>query len=276
MNIWDSVHRGLEKASQEASRIARTQRLRSTIDGLNRQITTQQGSLLTRAMELFSTGRLTQSELLPLCQELANLQQQQEQALHELKQLQAQGPTTPAQKASVTPSSNPYTPGSEITPTVYAPPPPGYQPYIDSTIPAPVPPPPPGIDPLTVSSLETVAMPVDAPPPGAESHIVSSLETVAMPADASTPPATGKRYCQQCHVEVISGNAYCHNCGAPVQNTEASYLPTTRGSAFDALLPQTRPGLPGATNAPAENQETARADLSQPGSQPSEEKNGGQ
>src|SRR5579859_2363353 len=110
MNIWDSVHRGLEKASHEASRIARTQRLRSTIDGLNRQITTQQGSLLTRAMELFSTGRLTQSELLPLCQEMANLQQQLAQAHHELKQLQAQAPATPGQNAPATPPTGPYPP----------------------------------------------------------------------------------------------------------------------------------------------------------------------
>ena len=41
MPLWDSVQRSLEKASQEAARIAKTQRLRSTIDGLTRQVNTQ-------------------------------------------------------------------------------------------------------------------------------------------------------------------------------------------------------------------------------------------
>ncbi|MDQ6662118.1 MAG: hypothetical protein M3Z24_14280, partial [Chloroflexota bacterium] len=80
MPLWDSVHRGLEKASQEASRIARTQRLRSNIDTFARQITTQQSNLLSKTMELFTSGQLTQNELTPLCQELVNLQQQLNQA----------------------------------------------------------------------------------------------------------------------------------------------------------------------------------------------------
>ncbi|HLZ61845.1 MAG TPA: zinc ribbon domain-containing protein [Ktedonosporobacter sp.] len=277
MNIWDSVHRGLEKASHEASRIARTQRLRSTIDGLTRQINTQQGSVLTRIMELFSTGRLTQNELIPLCQELANLQQQLAQAQHELKQLQAQTPAPAAQNVPATPPSDPYPVGGEIAPTVYAPPPPGYPAYIDSTVPSPIPPPPPGVDPLTVSAMETVAMPIDAPPPppGADPYSASAMGTVAMPAESPTPPNTGKRYCQQCHAEVIPGNVYCHNCGSPVQNFESSYLPTTRGSAFDALIPQTGPGVTGAEPTPADSQETVRADAPQPGNQPSAEKEGG-
>src|SRR5438876_6477165 len=89
MPLWDSVQRSLEKASQEAARIAKTQRLRSIIDGLTRQINTQNNSILNKTLDLFIAGQLTQSELLPLCQELANLQQQLNQAQTELKQLQA-------------------------------------------------------------------------------------------------------------------------------------------------------------------------------------------
>src|SRR5438128_4929356 len=89
MPLWDSVQRGLEKASQEAARIAKTQRLRSTIDGLTRQMNTQHSAIFNKTMELFLAGQLTQGELLPLCQEMVNLQQQLNQAQNELKQLQA-------------------------------------------------------------------------------------------------------------------------------------------------------------------------------------------
>src|SRR5712691_12870974 len=76
MPLWESVQRGLEKATQEATRIAKTQRLRSTIDGLSRQIHAQNGNILNKTMELFIAGQLTQSELVPLCQEMVSLQQQ--------------------------------------------------------------------------------------------------------------------------------------------------------------------------------------------------------
>src|SRR5439155_877631 len=130
----DSVQRGLEKASQEAARIARTQRLRSNIDGLSRQMYAQNNAIFNKTMELFAAGQLTQSELLPLCQEMVNLQQQLNQAQNELKQVQAQasqaqtsGPQTQ------TGTSNPYLPpgpapypstGEGFAHTLYAPPPP--------------------------------------------------------------------------------------------------------------------------------------------------------
>ena len=171
MNIWDSVHRGLEKASHEAARIARVQRLRTTIDTLNRQVYTQQGTLLARTMEAFHEGRLIQSELLPLCQELATLQQQLEQAQNELKQPQNQGPMT------ASPSSAPTTPitafvSDPLATTqpepmyqMYAdqapPPPPPYQPYATPTI--PVPPPPPSLEPVDLGSMETQAIERETP-----------------------------------------------------------------------------------------------------------------
>ena len=139
MNIWDSVQRGLEKATHEAGRIAKAQRLRATLEGLSKQIETQQGAIIGTAMELFRNGQLTQNELLVLCQALQTSQQQFAQAQNELKltQNQAAGPTQP--NATV----------------AYTQPP--YQPY-DNTFPSLVPPPPPGVEALTVSSLETIKM----------------------------------------------------------------------------------------------------------------------
>lgn len=188
MNIWDSVQRGLEKATQEATRRARTQRLRSTIDTLTQQIHTQEDELLIRIMEIFTAGNLTQSELLPLCQALINLQQQLEQAQHELSMVQSQ-PSQPATTIPVTPTQP-----SGYTPPV---PPSSYGAY-DPTMPAPPPPPPPGV--TEVSAFNTVLI--------------------------GTPGAESQR-CTHCQVELIPGNAYCHNCGAPVDAKGIALQPTT-------------------------------------------------
>src|SRR5947209_4421087 len=126
MNLWDSVHRGLEKASQEAARIAKIQRLRGNIDNLSRQIHTHHDNLLRKVLDLFSAGQLTQSELIPLCQELASLQQQLHMFQQELKQLQNLG----------TPSVQPAQPAAPIAPH-----PPEYHAYSESTVPVQPPPP---------------------------------------------------------------------------------------------------------------------------------------
>ncbi len=143
MNIWDSVQRGLEKATHEAARIAKGQRLRATIESLSKQIETQQGAIIGTAMDLFKNGQLTQNELLVLCQALQNSQQQLVQAQSELKSIQNQGN-----------SGTQVAPPAAYTQT-------SHQPY-DNTLPALVPPPPPGFEPLHVSSLETMRMPPSA------------------------------------------------------------------------------------------------------------------
>src|ERR1051326_8911081 len=142
MPLWDSVQRSLEKASHEAARIAKAQRLRSTIDGLTRQLNTQSNNLVNKAMDLFSTGQLTQGELLPLCQEITNLQQQMNQAINELKQIQATQPQTTGPQTQPG-APNPYLPLGPGGPTTYPstgeglPPndytPPDHQAYLDST-----------------------------------------------------------------------------------------------------------------------------------------------
>ncbi|MBV9616417.1 MAG: hypothetical protein JO011_03740 [Ktedonobacteraceae bacterium] len=236
MNIWDSVQRGLEKATQEATRRAKTQRLRSTIDNLTQQIHTQEDDLIVRAMEIFAAGHLTQSELLPLCQKLAHLQQQQEQAQQELNMVQNQGQT----------QLPPTIPGTAPA-SVYTPPP-DYQPY-DQTQPAPLPPPPPGM--ATPDSFNKVIM--------------------------STPPGE-KQLCAHCHVVLIPGDAYCHNCGAPTGKGELTQLPT----ALVATPEEAQQNNPqSASPTPSEDLQTLHDNLpSQEGSDPdsptrSEEKDRG-
>lgn len=219
MPLWDSVQRSLEKASHEAARIAKAQRLRSTIDGLTRQLNTQSNNLVNKAMDLFSTGQLTQGELLPLCQEITNLQQQMNQAINELKQIQATQPQTTGPQTQPG-APNPYLPlgpggqttypstGEGLPPNDYTTP--DHQAYLDST----------------------QGMAVPPPPPGAESLTISSAETMQMSAEIAPPPSTGAKRCAVCHAELAPNNAFCHSCGAPVQDINSPHLPTVRGGTL--------------------------------------------
>ena len=80
---------------------------------------------------------------------------------------------------------------------------PPYQPY-ESTQPDLVPPPPPGVEPLTVSSLETIRA----------------------PQSASTS-------CRTCQAPLVPGNAFCHNCGTPVNIDAAPNQPTIRANVVE-------------------------------------------
>ncbi|HTK10500.1 MAG TPA: hypothetical protein VL485_25230 [Ktedonobacteraceae bacterium] len=223
MNIWDSVHRGLEKASHEAARIAKSQKLRSQIDGLARQIGTQRTALINRTMDLYTSNQLTQSQLLPVCNELASLQQQLEQAQNELKQIQSQGPQpaplTPLPPTNITGTyqiTSPY-PGGDLPPTIPAPPPPppDYTNYQDHTTPVA---PPPGNTPPTISMMETRFMETSLTPP--------------------PPPSTTETIrCIGCQGEIVTGLAYCPNCGRSVQASGLTHLPTMRGGALEPYYP---------------------------------------
>ena len=173
MNIWDSVQRGLEKATHEAARIAKGQRLRATIESLSKQMETQQGAILGTAMDLFKNGQLTQNELLVLCQALHNSQQQFTQAQSELKLIQSNSGIQVAQPTAYTQSS--------------------HQPY-DNTLPALVPPPPPGFEPLNVSSLETMRM----PPTTHEQTQCSTCQASLIP---------GNAFCHNCGTPVATDTA---------------------------------------------------------------------
>jgi hypothetical protein len=224
MPLWDSVQRGLGKAQQEAARIAKGQKLRSTADGLSRQIYTQNNALMQRTMELFVAGQLTQAELLPLCQELANLQQQLNQVQNELKQLQAAQapmPQTQADMPNIYPSQPPVGTGTGSYPQTgdvnpggaYAPPPPpppssAYQAYFDSTDAFVTPPPPPGMGPGSATTI-------------------SQMETISM--------GQGMQRCLVCHSEIYPNTAFCHVCGSPILPNASPNLPTIRAGTVDSF-----------------------------------------
>ena len=197
MNIWDSVHRGLEKASQEAARIAKAQRLRNIIDNLSQQLNTQHGLVITKAMELYLSGKLPQGELFTACQQLEATHQHVNQLQNELNQLQSQQNMSSqgsqgSQRGQGTSSNAPDLQATQYigpdAPSSYAPPPPGYQPF-DSA----VPPPPPGMDANS----------------GQGGQSTEAIDIVA-------PPLVESNHCPVCHVALIPGNAFCHNCGTPI------------------------------------------------------------
>ena len=159
-------------------------------------------------MELFTSGQLTQVELLPLCQELIYLKQQLDEAQIELKQIQV------AQQAGTmpTPAEGSY----ELPPTIYAPPPPSYETQMagDENL---TPPPPPGIAPITISAMSTVIMDTPSPTPSA-----------AQPE---------KRLCPACKAELQPEFAFCQNCGTLVKDTESQHLPTARAGMPELAFP---------------------------------------
>jgi hypothetical protein len=203
VNIWDSVQRGLEKASNEAGRIARMQRLRAIIDQLTNQQQAQRNLLADKTLELFNLGQITQGELLLVCQELTRLQQQLAQVQQELKFVQSQGPApTPGQAATsgsampITPAYPAYSGGSTLIPPL----PPSEE---RQTL---IPPPPPPLE------------------EGQPLMAASNFSTVQV--GAYSPHTSEIRYCVTCQTELLPGYAFCHNCGTPVATDAAQ--PTRR------------------------------------------------
>lgn len=232
MNIWDSVQRGLEKASQGAERIAKLQRTRTQIEQLGRQMSKQEGILLQSIMDLYAAGLITQSDLIPICQDLLSTHQQLTQAQHELQVLQNQGTPTPP----TTHPGNPSTPApqsmypihspSTDPSTQYAPPPPYQSTYIEPTVPV-LPPPPPEF--LTSSQRETMIGEVSTPHANIEVVQTTGTQTTAEPLKIVRCPVCGA----QAHLDSL----YCQSCGTALQQHMADHLPTVRSHNSSAEYP---------------------------------------
>lgn len=149
MSFLESVQHGIEKASQEASRLAKIQHLHNVTTDLSMKSTQQNYELVAQVMGLFHSGKLTQSELVPLCQQIATYQQQIAEVQEEIKKLQAEAHQHQAEQPSLPDSTTPPPPGYPPYPA----PPSGYPPYPYAY------PPYPGIP------APAPAAPVEATPP---------------------------------------------------------------------------------------------------------------
>ncbi len=212
MNIWDSVHRSLERASKEAARMARIRHLRSTIDRVRQDINQQSAGLVSKAQELYDRGVLIQSELLSFCQALQSLQQQLAEAQRELQSLQSsssattsgpqEGVTTyPVPDASDLPpyasSALVHERGPEYPPTIAVPPPPPAATPAEYPPTIAVPPPPPAATPAGYPP--TIAVPPPPPPFVRDS--------------GGTERGTDQQRCPRCGSLVEASALHCTSCG---------------------------------------------------------------
>ncbi|GCE06180.1 zinc ribbon domain-containing protein [Dictyobacter aurantiacus] len=219
MNLWDSVHRSLEKASNSAGRIARIQRTRSQIEILGRQLTAQEQDVLKQVMELYVAGMLTQPELLTPCQNLFNSHQQLSQARAELQLLMSQGPAVPPQETHETTYTS-QSDGSHTAPV-----------YADTTVPV-IPPPPPGLTPLTIHSQETMIVEEVAPD-------TDKVDLAAAPTRLEGAPAQAPaRQCPGCGTAIQARDLYCPACGRALHPHMEEQLPTARVSPSSSVYPE--------------------------------------
>ncbi|GCE13477.1 hypothetical protein [Tengunoibacter tsumagoiensis] len=289
MNIWDSVQRGLEKASNEAARIAKGQRLRASLEKFSRQITAQEQQLLATSMDLLSRGTLIQPELIPLCQELLSLHQQVQQAQLELQQLSQNTPSTPAAAPTSAPPSTPTLPTVQesIPPTLLAqssstpygtepfqlsgpaipppPPPPYQQPDIYAQSSGTIPPPPPGASAYTPAPAPAIheqetRREEPALPQSSTLHplTISSQETRL---DPPPPPAFVPEVADQGTIRSSSNGSQerliCRSCG--MLSPSGTHFCQHCGSLLQTHEREQQPTIRASATLSAPEQETIRA-----------------
>lgn len=114
MSFLESVQHGIEKASQEAARLAKIQHLHSIINDLTKKIDQDNQEILAKVMELFQGEHLTQSELVPFCQQITTYQQQITEVQAEIQKIHDEAhapapesaPATPAPAVTAPPASS--------------------------------------------------------------------------------------------------------------------------------------------------------------------------
>jgi DNA repair ATPase RecN len=106
MSFLESVQHGIEKASQEAARLAKIQHLHGIVNDLTNKTNQDNQNMIAKAMELFQGGHLTQAELLPFCQQIVTYQQQIAEVQAEIQKIheEAHAPATPV--AATPPASS--------------------------------------------------------------------------------------------------------------------------------------------------------------------------
>ncbi len=120
MSFLESIQHGLEKASQEASRITKIQHLHNVATDLNFKASQEGQALLAKAMEMYHQGILAQGELTSICQQIATYQQQINEVHEELQRLQSDAADAGQQIPQPPQPPQAYAPGTV---------PPGYPAY---------------------------------------------------------------------------------------------------------------------------------------------------
>ncbi len=210
MSFLESIQHGLEKASQEATRLAKIQHLHNVANDLNFKAAQQGQHLVAQAMEMYHNGLLAQGELTAICKQIADYQQQLKEVQEELQRLQQDGgdadqqtpqpPLPPAGYPAYPPAapSQPYTPGT-VPPgyPAYPAPPAGYPAYpAPAGYPAyppqagyPATPAPASSGRQPTQPLAAVSAQPDAPAQPAPEHHKTPAHHKATPAPEAAAPA---------------------------------------------------------------------------------------
>lgn len=107
MSFLESVQHGIEKASQEAARLAKIQHLHGIVNDLTNKTNQNSQDIIAKAMELFQDGHLTQNELQPFCQQITTYQQQIAEVQAEIQKIHEEAHAQPGSQAAATPAASP-------------------------------------------------------------------------------------------------------------------------------------------------------------------------
>ncbi|MBX5458738.1 MAG: hypothetical protein IRZ31_17740 [Thermogemmatispora sp.] len=200
MSILESIQHGLEKAAQQAARLARIQHLQLVLNDLSYKASLEHRTLSNKVMELYFNGELSQSELLPLCQNLATLEQHIKEIQQELERLHGEGQeqaSAPPAAASGPLPAQPSASGAAAPPAAYPAYSPPFPPVAAYPVGGPIAYPPPFATPMPTGPAPSAgyAPPGYVPPlagtPAVTATPTSDGTTVVAPppAPASTPTA---------------------------------------------------------------------------------------
>ncbi|GER83233.1 hypothetical protein KTAU_18700 [Thermogemmatispora aurantia] len=193
MSILESIQHGLEKAAQQAARLARIQHLQIVLNDLSYKASLEHRTLSNKVMELYCSGRLSQSELLPLCQNLATLEQHIQEIQQELERLHGEGQeqaSAPPAAASGPLPAQPSASGAAAPPAAYPAYPPSFPPVAAYPAGGPIAYPPPFAMPMPTGP----ALSPGYAPPGYVPPLTGSPAVTATPTSDGTtvvvpPPA---------------------------------------------------------------------------------------
>lgn len=192
MSFLESVQHGIEKASQQAARFAKIQHLHQVINDLTFKSGKESQDLLQSVLALFQSGKLTQSELLPACQQILTYQQQIAEVREAIARIQAEAQEHAQQQDAPPPMPPPPAAAYPPYPGVPTPPPPGYPLYAvpAGNMPPPGYPayPPPGYPPYAYPPGPGVPVPVPPAVPVAPVAPAPAADPPAPAGSAASPP----------------------------------------------------------------------------------------
>lgn len=117
MSFLESIQHGLEKASQEATRITKIQHLHNVVNDLTFKTSQQGQTLIAQAMDMYHNGRLGQGELVVICQQIATYQQQINEVQEEIQRLQQHENNPDQQAVPIAPPPTGYSAYPQDAPT---------------------------------------------------------------------------------------------------------------------------------------------------------------